>query len=349
MPLAPMIAVPKTFGALAYTDAGRRAASAPVTVSVTLRYNHQDQLDQFVADVSNPQSANYRHFLTPAQFNAMYGPTVAQEAAVVQSLQNAGFTITQRFPNRTVVDATAPSSTVERYFATEMHTVSQGKYGSRFANLKPATVPADVSANIHDVSLNNLVVVRTKADEASARDNSGRVMKPAMHNVRDASARRPLVHTNGANVVADPGFESGGFTSWAQCGNVSARISTSKPHTGRYSEQSGTSTTEPNGDAGVCQQVTVPTSGQLTFWVWQSTNETDTSFSWQEADLLDASGNVLDNLYTTVNNTRAWVQQSFDLSSFAGQTVYLYFGVHGDGSAGFNDQQFVDDVSLASP
>ena len=88
-----------------------------------MRYNHQAKLDRFVADVSNPHSASYHHFLTASQFNNYYAPSAQQEGAVVRALEAAGFTITQRFPNRTIVDARAPSSTVERFFSTEMHTV----------------------------------------------------------------------------------------------------------------------------------------------------------------------------------------------------------------------------------
>ncbi len=343
--VAPMISVPQTYGALAYTDSGRRAASAPVSISVTLRYNSQAQLDQFVGDVANPSSPSYHHFLTPAQFNAQYAPTQQQEQAVVQSLQSAGFTVTQRFANRTIVDATAPSATVERYFATEMHTVQQGKYGARFANLKPATVPTDIASNVLAVSLNNLVVVRTKLDQQIGTPAApGREALPPSLSVHPTQT--DMARTDASNVVSDPGFESGGFSYWAQCGNVNAKIDTSKPHTGRYSEQSGTATTEPRGDAGVCQAVTIPSSGQLTFWVWQATNETATTYSYQEADLLNSSGNVIDNLYTTVSNARAWVQKSFNLGAYAGQTVYLYFGVHGDGTLGYHNMQYVDDVSL---
>ena len=134
--LVPLISVPKTVGALAFTDLGRRSASAPVSISLTLRYNNQAELDQFVANVSDPHSSAYGHVLTQQQFNSTYAPTVQQEASVVQALQKAGFTITQRFSNRTIVDATAPSATVEHFFSTEMHTVQQGKYGARFANLR---------------------------------------------------------------------------------------------------------------------------------------------------------------------------------------------------------------------
>ncbi|HEV2643131.1 MAG TPA: protease pro-enzyme activation domain-containing protein, partial [Candidatus Elarobacter sp.] len=330
--ISPLLAVPKPSGPLAYTDAGRRPASAPVNISITLRYNNQAQLDQFVADVSDPHSPSYRHFITPAQFNSLYAPTAQQEQSVMDALQRAGFTVTQRFPNRTIVDATAPASAVERFFSTEMHTVHQGKYGDRFANLTPATVPAAIASYVRTASLSNVVVVRTKVDQAarSSADN-GRVVTPAQHSVRPGI--KQAVRTDATNILSDPGFESGGFAYWPQCGNASAAITTAKPHTGSYSERSGTTTTEPNGDAGVCQAVTIPASGQLTFWVWQSTNETSTAFSYQEADLLDSTGAVIDNLYTTVSNAQAWVQKSYNLTAYAGRSVYLYFGVHGDGSA----------------
>ena len=161
----PMISVPRMYGALAFTDAGRRPASAPVSVSLTLRYNNQAELDKLVDDVSNPNSGSYRHFITPEQFNARYAPTAEQEEAVVQTLQREGFTVTQRFPNRTIVDATAPSSTVERFFGTEMHTVQQGKYGQRFTNVKAATVPSSIASLVRTTSLSNLVAVRTVVDQ----------------------------------------------------------------------------------------------------------------------------------------------------------------------------------------
>ncbi|HZO94884.1 MAG TPA: protease pro-enzyme activation domain-containing protein, partial [Candidatus Baltobacteraceae bacterium] len=346
-PVAPEISVPKLFGPLAFTDGGRRAANAPVSVTITLRYNNQDALDHFVADVSDPHSASYGHVLTPAQFNSTYAPTEAQEASVVRALQQAGFTITHRFANRTVVDASAPSATVERFFSTEMHTVNQGKYGQRFANVKSATVPSSIASLVRTVSLTNLVIARTKVDESTpSTGDPNRVKVAASRHV--PASMHVLARGDATNVVADPGFESGGFSYWSQCGNVAAKISTAKPHTGKYSELSGSTTSEPNGDAGVCQAVTIPSSGVLTFWVWQQTNEVNTEYSWQEADLLNSSGYVIDNLYTTVSNAQAWVQKSFNLASYAGQTVYLYFGVHGTPGGGYHDLQYVDDISLTS-
>ena len=162
--LTPMVSVPHTLGALAFTDAGRRAANAPVGITLTLRYNDQAGLDRFVEQLGN--SRGKRNPLTREQFNARFAPTVKQEEAVVHALQKAGFTITQRFSNRTIVDAKAPTSVVERYFATEIHTVRQGKYGERFTNVKPATVPKEIASYVRDASLNNVVIARTGVDQA---------------------------------------------------------------------------------------------------------------------------------------------------------------------------------------
>ncbi|HEY9180392.1 MAG TPA: hypothetical protein VIO32_06705 [Candidatus Baltobacteraceae bacterium] len=160
-------------------------------------------------------------------------------------------------------------------------------------------------------------------------------------------ASTPARHTMDANGnLADGGFESGGFTYWQQCGNVNARIQTTYVHSGKYAETSGSgSKPEINGDAGVCQQVTVPSNGVITFWVFQGTDETSTNYAYQEADLLDNNGYVIDNLYTKAANTGGWKQLSYSLSSYAGQTVWLYFGVHGNGWSNGYIYQDVDDVA----
>lgn len=146
--------------------------------------------------------------------------------------------------------------------------------------------------------------------------------------------------------LADGGFESGGYTYWQQCGSVNAAIGTWRPHTGKYSQKDGNvSTPEVNGDAGLCQQITVPSGGKITFWLYQGTNETSTTYAYQEADLLDSSGYVLDNLYTSAKTTGGWVQKTYDLSAYGGQTVWLYFGVHADGYSSGYIYQYVDDVA----
>ncbi len=164
-----------------------------------------------------------------------------------------------------------------------------------------------------------------------------------------ASAKRRTQSTNVS--IGDPGFESGGFTSWSQCGNVNAAISTTHAHSGTYAQRSGStnaSTGEINGDAGVCQAVAIPASATLSFYVYPLSNESSTTYSYQEADLLDSTGATVKQFYVSVSNAGSWTLKTFDLSAYAGQTLYLYFGVHGDGYASAYTIQYVDDVTITA-
>lgn len=148
------------------------------------------------------------------------------------------------------------------------------------------------------------------------------------------------------NVVTNPGFESG-LTPWTSCGSVSGPATTTvKAHAGTYSLLIGsTSTPEVNGTKGICQTVTVPTAGSLSFWVWEGTDDT-ISYVDQEADILSSSGATLTQLYKEAKSTGGWVQKTFDVSAYAGQTVKLYFGVKGNGYASDYVYMYLDDVSL---
>lgn len=351
-PSAVAQAVPHTTGALAFSDAGRRAATAPVNVTLTLAYNHQDQLDALVADISNPRSGSYHRFMSPAQFNAYYAPTIAQEQRIVDALEAAGFTVTHRFPNRTIVDASAPSATVERFFATEIHTVRQGKYGERYTNVKPVAAPASVASLVRDVSVNDLVVARTRVDQADTatprhspqvRGADG-TLRIAVPPVRPFDSTGALVNGNFASGSLSPG--------WSNCNGRSndVGISTAQTYGSAYSAFTGSlGPPEVNGYAGICQYVTVPANGQLTYYVYQGSNEAamgyGTTYAGQVGYLLNSSGSVVDTFYTTVNNTNGWVKQTQNLSSYAGNSYYLYFGVYGDGYAGTYVYQYVDSIS----
>ncbi len=151
-------------------------------------------------------------------------------------------------------------------------------------------------------------------------------------------------------MLQDPGFESGGFTYWSQCGSVNAAMSTTHAHSGTYAARggsAGSTSGEINGDAGVCQQVTIPASGVLTFWEYGFSNESSTTYAYQEAALLDSTGATVAELYQAVDETNGWVQRTVNVSAYAGQTLWLYFGVHGDGYTGTYTILYVDDVVLS--
>jgi subtilase family serine protease len=355
-PDKPLISIPKLAGDLAYTDVGRRPAAAPVRVSITLRYNHQDELDRFVARISDSHSGEHRHVLTAKQFDEYYAPTGIQEERVVRELERAGFRITKRFANRTIVDATAKNSIVEAFFATEIHTVHQGKYGQRYTNVKPATVPRSIASLVRDVSLNDLIVVRTVADQSGVEnqrtapqfpvDPNGRPRIPlgtGQINPMDSSGN--LVNGNFASGSLSPGWINESTTRGSY-----VQVTTAQAYQSTYSAFMGTlQPPEIRGWAAIAQLVKVPANGVLSFWVYQGSNEGQlgygTKYAWQAGYLLNQSGSILDTFYKTVNNTNGWVNYQVNLSAYAGQTDYIYFGCYGDGYSQTYVYQYLDDVA----
>ncbi|HEY1429973.1 MAG TPA: protease pro-enzyme activation domain-containing protein, partial [Candidatus Tumulicola sp.] len=199
----PLVSVPQMYGKLAFKDAGRHPSNAIVRVSMTLRYNHQAQLDELVANLSDRRAGAHKRFLSPKEFNARFAPTPEQERSVVRALVGAGFKIESRFDNRTIVDATARTSVVERFFATEIHSVKQGSYGDRYTNVKQVTVPSAIAPYVRDVSVNNLVVVRTVDDQST----DGRTLPKVQTDARG----RTVIPLRAAPMDSTGNLVNGGF------------------------------------------------------------------------------------------------------------------------------------------
>ncbi len=345
-------------------DLGRRSALAPVTATILLRYNHQAELDALVANQADRRSPLYRHFLTSAQFNAYFAPTPQQHAYVIAALRRAGLTVTHVFPNRTLLDVRAPSAAAERFFGTEIHSIAQTGYGTRFANVKPIVVPAGLAPLVARVSLSNLVTARS-APRLSPVASLPVAGAPAVRHVvlpgrfRISGPAAPAIGVITNNVVLDYGFESGAFGhGWRNCQSKTpkpsplARFTTALVHTGKHAGLAGSlgaSSGEQAGFAGLCQLVKIPAGAYLSAYLYQLTNERSTKYAGQDVLLLDGSGATVATLNDTATNYKGWAYKSWDLAAYANRSLYIYFGVHGDGAKGYYTQQYVDDVELLAP
>jgi subtilase family serine protease len=74
--------------------------------------------------VADPASPEYRHFLTPAQWEQRFSPSPAAVRAVSVWLRSRGITVEAVTPDRMTVQASAPAATVERAFATKLRDYS---------------------------------------------------------------------------------------------------------------------------------------------------------------------------------------------------------------------------------
>jgi hypothetical protein len=316
---APVSSVPQTFGSLAFSDAGRRVASAPVGITLTLRYNHQAELDRFVANMGRSRA---HHVLTPQQFDGYYAPTAKQEESVVRALQSAGFTIAKRYSNRTIVDAKAPSSVVERFFSTEIHTVHQGKFGERFTNVKPATVPATIAAYVRDVSVSNLVVARPLADQGGlTQPNPPGV--PGDKPTGGAAGQelpmmlRPRASGCTGQILLNPGFESGNVD-WSTTPDVITDDS-SLAYQGSW-EAWLDGYSSPETDT-LQQTASIPAActATLTYHLYIYTTDGTTA---KDTLKLTVNGTT-EQSFSNANASSGYVTETVNLSSFAGGSATL--------------------------
>jgi hypothetical protein len=197
------------------------------------------------------------------------------------------------------------------------------------------------------LAVSALLALVTACGGGSGAANSVPVTQAGTEQSGERASAQALTPDVATNVVTNPGFETGSLAPWTSCGTTGApAVTSARTHSGSYSVLIGaTAKPEVNGTSGVCQTVTVPSAATLTFWVYEGTDDT-ISYVDQEADILSTSGKQLTQLYAEAKSTGGWVEKTFSLSAYAGQTVELYFGVKGNGYASDYVYEYLDDVSL---
>lgn len=148
------------------------------------------------------------------------------------------------------------------------------------------------------------------------------------------------------NLIQNGGFEVSG--NWTYAGQSHPARTTAQAHSGSYSLKAGLSSGQ-QGDSIAYQMVTVPgssTCATLSFYYWPASND-NISYAWQEADVINSSGQVVQQLFRTLSNTRNWTQSTFNLSQYAGQTIGIQFLDHElSNGQSFYAYMYVDDVTL---
>jgi hypothetical protein len=148
------------------------------------------------------------------------------------------------------------------------------------------------------------------------------------------------------NLIKNGGFETS--DGWTYAGQYPPARTTTRAHSGRYSLKVGLGHGQ-QGDSITYQMVTIPssaTSGILSFYYWPVSNDS-ISYAWQEADIINRSGQVIQQLFQKTTNNRTWIRLTFDLSKYAGQTIGIQFLDH-ENSNGYSyyTYMYVDDVAL---
>jgi subtilase family serine protease len=135
---------------------GRLAATNQLRLAIGLPLRDRAGLETFVAQVSDPASPIFRHFLTREELTARFGPTVEDYEAVKNFARTNGLAIAGTFDNRLVLDVTGPAEAVEKAFHITLRTYRHPTEARDF--FAPGTEPAvDAALPVVDVlGLNNL-------------------------------------------------------------------------------------------------------------------------------------------------------------------------------------------------
>ncbi|HEX3092564.1 MAG TPA: hypothetical protein VHW72_08090, partial [Candidatus Angelobacter sp.] len=133
-------------------------------------------------------------------------------------------------------------------------------------------------------------------------------------------------------ILGNPGFENGSTNPapWTVTAGVVNNSTSEPPHAGSWDawlDGYGTTHTDT-----VLQQVTIPsaaTAATLTFFLHIDTAETSTTtaFDTLTVQVRNSSGTVLSTLatFSNLNHNTGYVQKSFNLLSFKGQTIQIFF------------------------
>jgi subtilase family serine protease len=99
---------------------GRLPSAQRMSIAMTLSLRNETELDSLLQRLYDPQSPDYRRFLTVQQFTEQFGPTEEDYNAVVSFAESQGLTVSAATANRLVVEATGSVAAIESAFRVKM-------------------------------------------------------------------------------------------------------------------------------------------------------------------------------------------------------------------------------------
>ena len=91
-------------------------ATNRLDLAISLPLRNQAGLDRLLAEIYDPASTNYHHYLTPEQFAERFGPTEQDYQLLINFAKTNGLTVTATHPNRALLDVSGSVATVEKVF-----------------------------------------------------------------------------------------------------------------------------------------------------------------------------------------------------------------------------------------
>jgi subtilase family serine protease len=122
-------------------------------LSLQLRRSSERQaaLDRFTADLENPNSPNFHHWLTAEAFGARYGLAPEDIATIGAWLRSEGFQVNIVFPSDNLIDFSGNAGQIRHAFHTEIHRLLV-KGESHIANMSDPEIPAALAPAVAGIT-----------------------------------------------------------------------------------------------------------------------------------------------------------------------------------------------------
>ena len=85
-----------------------------LNLAIGLPLRNHAALTNLLRQIYDPASANYHHYLSPAQFAERFGPTEQDYRRLIAFAKASGWTVTGTHPNRTLLDVSASVASIEK-------------------------------------------------------------------------------------------------------------------------------------------------------------------------------------------------------------------------------------------
>jgi len=119
-------------------------------LTIALAPPHMNEERQLIDELHDKKSPEFHRFLTAEQWNARFSPSQEDEQAVVNWAQSQGFTITNRYANRLLVDVEAPAGTIERALSVKINNYQMGSK-VYYSNDRDPEIPGGLTNTIQAI------------------------------------------------------------------------------------------------------------------------------------------------------------------------------------------------------
>ena len=133
-------------------------ATSADRLMLILRRSLQQEIDlqSYLQSVQNPDSPEFRKFLTPEEFGRRYGPSDADLARIEQWLRGHGFSVAGVNKGRTEIEFSGNVGQIQQTFHTSIHKFNLGGE-EHWANVSDPLIPAALGPVVAGVaSLNDV-------------------------------------------------------------------------------------------------------------------------------------------------------------------------------------------------